>query len=134
MAVVGRSILTLSALVLAVLGLTTLFAPDELVRSLQPEASPTIAAALQVAGSGLLGFAILDWMSRGTRIGGIYARPLAIGNLVLFTVGTLSIIKAALAERLPAAGLILGAVFLALATAFAWLAFSHDPLKTSGSE
>lgn len=43
----------------------------------------------QMLGAALLGFALLDWVSRHSPLGGIYARPLAAGNLVHFGVGCL---------------------------------------------
>lgn len=127
----ARSILTVSALVLALGGTTTLFAPNELARALDPAASPALAAAIQIAGSGLLGFAMLNWMSRRNRIGGIYGRPLALGNLLLFAAAALSLGKAVSNGSLPTSGYGLCAVLAGLAGAFAWLIFAHDPLRTA---
>ncbi len=124
----SRLILSFSAVVLAVLGSATLFAPLELARVADPSASPFTAAVIQAAGSGLVAFAILNWMSRRNRIGGIYARPLAAGNLLLFASSSLSIGKAAAAGLLPPGGLALCALLGALAASFAWLVFVHDPL------
>jgi hypothetical protein len=67
----GRLILTFSAIVLFIGGGATLFAPDELARALGPSASRGLAVIIQLAGSGLLGFALTNWMSRRNRIGGI---------------------------------------------------------------
>lgn len=124
----SRVILSLSAAVLAVLGAATLFAPYELAKAVDAGASPSSAAMIQVAGSGLLAFAILNWMSRGNRIGGIYSRPLAVGNLLLFTSASLSIGKAVAASSLPVISLLVCAVLGGLAASFAWLTFVHDPL------
>ena len=88
--------------------------------------------AVQFAGSGLLGFAALDWMSRGNRIGGIYGRPLGIGNLLLFTTAALTIGRAAWAGGLPIPLIVVGGVFAVLAASFAWLVFVHDPFAESG--
>jgi len=120
----GRQILSVAAIVLAVAGVAAMFAPDEIGRSLAPGSSAGGSLALQLAGSGLLGFACMDWMSRGVRIGGIYGRPLAIGNLVLCTTAALALAKAAPSTPV----VILAILFGALALAFAWLAFAHDPL------
>jgi hypothetical protein len=126
----GQFILTCSAVVLGICGATTLFAPEELARLFDPAASPAISDVIQLSGSGLLGFALLNWLSRRNRIGGIYALPLALGNLLLFTTAALSLGKAVAAGRVPMSSLLLCALLSALAVSFAWLVFAHDP--TSG--
>ncbi|WP_432412466.1 hypothetical protein [Rasiella sp. SM2506] len=40
-----------------------------------------------------LGFGILNWMAKGTLLGGIYNKPIAIGNLMHFGVGAIALIK-----------------------------------------
>jgi hypothetical protein len=124
----GRSILTLSAIVLFIAGGAALFAADEATRLLDPAPSRAMPLMVQLAGSGLLGFAALDWMSRGNRIGGIYARPIGIGNLLLFLTAALSLGKPAIFGGLPPAVAVIAAVFALLAVSFAWLVFVHDPL------
>jgi hypothetical protein len=125
----GRIILSFSAVVLFVGGGAAMFAPQELAPLIGLDASRGLPMAIQLIGSGLLGFAVVNWMSRRNRIGGIYARPIAMGNLLFFTTGALTIGKAT-TERHVAIGLIvLCAVFALFAVSFAWLAFAHDPLS-----
>jgi hypothetical protein len=126
--VAGRLILTLAAMALLAAGIAAMFAPDELGQWLSGSRSPGLSLAIQLAGSGLLGFACLDWMSRGNRIGGIYGRPVAIANLALCTTAAFALGKAAVGSHHPAAIATLAIAFGALALAFAWLAFAHDPL------
>lgn len=125
----GRLILTLSAGVLFVCGGAGLFAADEVGRILAPAPSPTIPVVVQLAASGLLGFSMLNWMSRGSRIGGIYPRPIGLANLLLFTTTALTLGKAVAAETLLASAAGLGVIFSTLAVSFAWLLFGHDPLS-----
>jgi hypothetical protein len=40
-----------------------------------------------------LGFAILNWMAKGVTMGGIYNKPIVLGNLMHFGVGSLAMIK-----------------------------------------
>jgi hypothetical protein len=124
----GRAILTTSAIILTGLGAIGLFGADELARSLLG-GSGAGEAVIQVAAAGLLGFAIVNWMSRGNRIGGIYMRPLALGNLLLFTAAGLSLGKAFGAGQLPSVTVAPALAFCGLALAFGWLAFGHDPLS-----
>ena len=36
---------------------------------------------------------MLNWMAKGTTIGGIYNRPIAIGNFMHYVVGALALVK-----------------------------------------
>src|SRR4051794_8097057 len=130
----GRLILTFSAIVLFVAGGGALFAPDELARAVDPSASRSLAVIVQLLGSGFLGFALINWMSRRNRIGGIYARPLGMGNLLLFATAALTLGKAATAESLPVAGIGVCVVLAMLAASFAWLVFAHDPLSEKSTK
>lgn len=127
---IGRAILSTSAAVLFAVGLVSLFSADELARVLLNGAGAG-EPLIHTAASGLLGFAMTNWMSRGNRIGGIYMRPIALGNLLLFAVSGLSLARALMAGQLPPLATPLAVAFSALAVAFGWLAFAHDPL-TSG--
>ncbi len=82
-----------SALVMAVIGLTLSFAPEEVFAALGGEAAGPWTIILQVCGALYCGFAMMNWMAKGTVLGGIYGRPIVIGNLVHFTVGGLALLK-----------------------------------------
>lgn len=129
---IGRYILTISAFLLFALGGAGLFLADEIAKRFLA-AAPVGEAFAQFAAAGALGFAIVDWMSRANRIGGIYARPLALGNLLLFTVATTAIARPALAGLLPPVAILLTIALGAMALAFAWLTFAHDPIQTGAA-
>ena len=128
----GRMILSSSAAILFLLGAAAQFAAEEVAHLLDPAASRSLPLAVQLAGSGMLGFGALNWMSRGVRIGGIYGRPLGIGNLLLSVTAALTLGRAAWVGGLPIALSGLAIVFAALALAFAWLVFANDPFAESG--
>ena len=130
----GRVILTLSAFALFISGAAALFAPDEVARLVDPAASSALPVAIQLIGGSQLGFALLNWMSRRNRIGGIYARPIGLGNLMLFTTSALTLGKAASVGHLPVALIGAGAVFGVLAASFAWLIFAHDPVSEAAAK
>jgi hypothetical protein len=124
----GRIILSFSAVFLFVAGGAALFAPQE-IAGLAGVGAFGLPLAIQLIGSGLLGFAILDWMSRRNRIGGIYARPISMGNLLLFATAALTVGKAGAEAHLAFWLMVLCAIFAILAASFAWLIFVHDPLS-----
>lgn len=76
----SRTLLTTSALFLAVTGVGLTFAPAELLAA-SNEQHMIIG---QLLGAALCGAACINWMARGAPMGGIYGRPLAIGSWYTF--------------------------------------------------
>jgi len=82
-----------SCIFLGALGITFTFIPDEIISGLSVKPNQISTLSLQLLGALYLGFAMLNWMAKGSLIGGIYNRPIAIGNFMHFTVGALALIK-----------------------------------------
>ena len=99
----SRILATTSALVLAAAGLLLLFTADEVlpryVSGLQAEA----AWIGQVLGAAWLGMAALNWLSRGSVLGGIYGRPIVMANAVMYFITTTVLLRAPFAGALVAA-------------------------------
>lgn len=75
---IARTILVASSLWLAVLGGGLLFFPSVCADLLSlPDGS---ARALPLVGGGQLGFAMMNWTGRSAVYGGIYGRPIVVGN------------------------------------------------------
>lgn len=112
-----------SAALLGAAGLVLLFGPDVVLRLFVqdfPEAGIWIG---QLLGAAFLGIAALNWLNRSAVLGGIYGRPVVFANLVLYFVGSLSLLRAA--SRLPNSTLlwITGVLFALPAVAYGWLLF-----------
>ena len=92
----SRILMITSAAFLAVLGLATSLMPQEVLglHGTVPD-TPTVLL-VQMTGALYLGFAILNWTARGILIGGIYARPVALGNFLHFAMVSIMLIKAAI--------------------------------------
>ena len=86
--------MTLSALILGVMGLALSFFPQEIIAYLAVDSNVINVFFLQIMSALYLGFALLNWMSKDSRIGGIYNRPIAIANFMHFGVGTIALAKA----------------------------------------
>ena len=82
-----------SALALALLGLPCIFAPDVVLQRLTGSSNAGAELIVQITGALYLGFAGLNWMGKGNLIGGIYGRPVAIGNLLHFLVAAIALFK-----------------------------------------
>ena len=80
-----KLLMTSSALFCGIIGTpSSLFYLIEIAEYLSVE--PTISAILflQILGAIYLGFGILNWTAKGTLIGGIYNKPIALGKPIAF--------------------------------------------------
>ncbi|MGB3182207.1 MAG: hypothetical protein WBB45_12505 [Cyclobacteriaceae bacterium] len=125
-----RLMMSTSALFLGALGLTATFMPQELLGSIGIEASPFPVLMVQLLGAAWAGFAILNWMARGNLIGGVYSKPVAMGNMAYFLIAGIALAKVAL--KAPSIGLVeiaLVGLHLLFAGLFAYTAFTHPNLQ-----
>jgi hypothetical protein len=113
-----------SALFMGLLGLAASFMPQEILRFFDAPVSLPAVVLLQITGALYLGFAFLNWMARGILIGGIYARPLGLGNFMHFAVVTVTFLKiVGTQSSLPL--LAAAAVYAAIALWFGLVLFTH---------
>ena len=82
-------------MLLGIFGAGLLFAGDEVARRIAPGAAPVVEVVVQLLGGAWLGVATIDWFTRGLTIGGIYGRPIVLGNLTLYLVTAATALKAA---------------------------------------
>ncbi len=88
-----KIVMIVSTIFLGILGISLSFFSEEIVMYLNVDSNTTNILFLQMLSALYLGFAIMNWMAKDTRIGGIYNRPIAIGNFMHFGVGALALIK-----------------------------------------
>ena len=88
-----KILMTTSAIFLAVIGMLLSFLPNETADYLNAESNLSTILFLKILSALYLGFGILNWMAKGTLIGGIYNRPIVIGNLMHFGVGAIALVK-----------------------------------------
>lgn len=124
-----RLLMMTSALVMAVIGLALSFAPEEVSVAVGVGTSEPSTIVLQLCGALYCGFALMNWMAKGTVLGGIYGRPIVIGNLVHFTVGGLAIMKMASTGPAHAFWWVLAGGYILLAALFGYVMFTH-PVKS----
>jgi len=91
-----KILMTASALFLGIIGIGLTFLPEEIAEYLRFDGNQIAILILQILGALYLGFALLNWMTKHNLIGGIYSRPLIIGNLLHFLVSSFALIKIAL--------------------------------------
>ena len=88
-----KLLMTSSALFCAIIGILLSFLPNEIAEYFNVEPTIITILFLKILSALYLGFGILNWMAKGTLIGGIYNRPIAIGNLMHFGVGAIALVK-----------------------------------------
>ena len=123
-----KLIMTGATLFTALLGIAFLFLPAEVFNAYGTRSEYIPELLLQLTGAIFLGFAALNWVARGSLIGGIYGRSVLVGNYTHFTIGSILLIKEFVnypCDRLTLLGLI---AYTAFAVAFAILLF-RSPVK-----
>lgn len=92
----AKALMMASAIFLALLGLFTSFFPYEVLAMHGTEPDGPTVLLIEMMGALYLGFALLNWTARGVVIGGIYARPLALGNFLHFAMVTVMLAREAI--------------------------------------
>ena len=121
-----KSLMTLSAIILALIGISLIFIPKEILDYLELSVSGTLQLLMQIIGSLYFALAILNWMSKGRFIGGIYNRPIAMANLTHFVIAGLALIKGVLAN--PSLSYVIWSIaiiYSIFAILFGIVAFKH---------
>ncbi len=88
-----KTLMIISAIFLAVNGFGFTFFPNEIAGLLINTDNYILILILQILGALYLGFSILNWMSRASLIGGIYNKPILMGNLLHFFTASMALIK-----------------------------------------
>lgn len=125
-----KIVMTSSALFYAIIGIILSFLPNEIADYLNVEDNIITILFLNIMSALYLGFGILNWMAKGTLIGGIYNRPIAIGNLMHFGVGAIALVKISSNVQIHSEIIIfLSVVYVIFALLFAYV-FRTNPTNT----
>ena len=114
-----------SAFLLLAVGIALSFVSQEILEATVGRAEQTTVVVMQLLGAAYLGFAFLNWMSRGATLGGIYGRPLTMPNFLHFSMVAITLVK--LAQAWPGALLIAAAAVSAVFAAWFGLVVFNPP-------
>jgi hypothetical protein len=120
-----RILMAASSLALGLAGLAASFAPAELLRVVGSSTAEPLPVLAQLLGGAYLAFAVANWTAKDSLIGGIYARPLSLGNCVHFVTGALALAKQQLSHGVSAPLLIALVAYTVFAVGFGWLVFGR---------
>lgn len=120
--------MTLSAVLLGLLGVVLTFLPQESATYLGlPKTDPVL---LQMLGAVYVGFALVNWTAKANLIGGIYGKPIALGNFTHFMIGTLTLIKWVLLNTATIIWVVITVLYSIFALVFGYILFTHPKLKS----
>jgi Na+-driven multidrug efflux pump len=124
-----KLLMTISALTMGGTGIILSFLPHELLNYLSSTTGTILdSLILQILGALYFAFAMVNWTTKANLIGGIYSRPIAIGNLTHFTIGALALIKGYFSNH-EMVILTLSIIYTVFAILFAIVFFRH-PVKS----
>jgi len=122
----SKLLMAVSAVVMGAAGILLIFIPDEISHFANlSESAPLL---LQILGALYFGFAMLNWTAKANLIGGIYSRPVAIGNFTHYLIGALTLIKLVLHSTNGIFIWVCAIVYLIFALLFGWIFFANPTL------
>lgn len=124
-----KLLMTSTSLILALAGIFSLFAPENVLALLNVSVSKSASMLVQLLGALYFSMALMDWTAKDSAIGGIYARPVSLGNFGHFFTGALLLFRYQFSNSFnPVIGVIL-AMYVIFALSFYWLVFRATGLK-----
>ena len=118
-----------SGLFMAALGVVGIFAAPEILVLSGQISSPISVVAVQMLAAVYFGFGLTNYMARGITIGGIYAKPLAMGNAAHFGIGFMTLARVLQSQPLAPAIWVLTAMYAVFTFGFYKVAFTHPAQK-----
>jgi hypothetical protein len=120
-----KLLMTTSSIILGLAGIFALFSPENLLAMLRVPIGNPLSVLIQLLGALYFSLALMNWTAKDSAIGGIYARPVSLGNFAHFFIGTLLLAKYLLANGFNVFISLLVTVYAILAVLFYWLVFRH---------
>ena len=120
-----RIVMSSSAAVLAVAGFACLFVPAEVATASGFSGAETVP--VQLLSALYLGLAAANWTARGSMIGGIYARPLALANFMHWVIGATVLIRHTFSAGFAVPFVVVASVYAAFAVLFALMLYGRLP-------
>lgn len=116
----------LSALTMGAIGIALSFSSDIILAHLGIEVNRVTVFLMQILGALYFAFAMLNWMSKSSIIGGIYNRPTAVANFTHFLIAGLALLKGIISNpELPFVIWGLAIVYVIFGCLFGIILFVH---------
>lgn len=123
-----KVVMSLCAVILGIMGIVFLFLPQEMAGYLGwVDTNPIL---LQLLGALYFSFAIINWTGKANLLGGIYGKPIALGNFTHFAIGTFAFLKWVMQETPSIVWIVITVLYSMFAVVFGYILFTHPKLKT----
>ncbi len=126
-----KIILFASSIILGMGGILLIFMPDFILAYFDIQENFTSALFMQILGSMYFALSLLNWMSKGNLIGGIYNRPIAFTNFTHFFITSIFLVRGLIAS--PGYNYIfwtMTIVYLIFSILFTLILFTHPKKVT----
>ena len=127
-----KLLMSASAIIMGITGIALSFFPKELAAYFKM--ADTNIIVLQLLGGLYFGFAMLNWAAKANLTGGIYSRPVVIGNLAHFTICGLALVKYLSNNNFQTPIWIAVILYLLFAVLFGFVLFTNPPVKNKFNE
>ncbi len=124
-----KILMTVSAFFLVIIGILLSFLPQEALHLIGKE--DDLSFILQLCGALLFGFGMLNWMVKGSLIGGIYNKGVVVANFAHFFIGSSILIKQYAKNTDLSYLLILGIIYSIFSIGFGYLLFNSPKLSNN---
>lgn len=119
-----KYLMTATSIVLGATGIALSFFPQEISTLLHAHTTATLTVILQLLGALYFGFAMLNWLAKESLLGGIYGRPIVVGNVTHFVGGAFALLKV-LSQNQEIAILIIAIVYTVFAVLFSLVMYKN---------
>jgi len=89
----ARKLMITSGLVHVIVGVLLIFIPEELLLWTDGHAGDVATLAVSITGAAILGIGMLNYLGRSAIYGGIYGKPIVLGNLIFHFIAALELIR-----------------------------------------
>ena len=118
-----KILMTITSLTLALAGLVALFEPENVLAMFNAPLTNSLSVLMQLLGALYFGFALMNWTAKDSAIGGIYARPVSLGNFGHFLTGGLLLLRYQFSNPFNLSIVLLLSIYAIFALLFYWLVF-----------
>ena len=122
-----------SSFFMGVLGILFSFLPQEILSFAELDSNGIAPLFIQVLGALYFAFAMINWMVKASLIGGIYNRPVAMGNFIHFLMGALVLVKGIRVVQVSTGFVVVCIIYSIFAILFGIVLFKH-PIKDEGAK
>lgn len=132
MRITTQTLLVASTIFNGIMGLLTSFLPQEVLKINDLPTSPLNVLFLQILSAFYIGLAMINYMSKDAVIGGIYNRPILMGNIAYHSIASITLVKYALNQGMFSKTLItLTVVYCIISLGFLKLFFAGPGKSTT---